>query len=287
VASTRRYKAFGAVRDWSGAATTERGFAGRPAEGTSGLVNLRARTYDPDTGSFLEPDPLGIDTDQLYAYAASNPYVYGDPMGLRPVSLSTGRSLSSSQAGGLAGGGASFGTSWVGSAANRGSQIARGSEGQAPSGLFAPPKQEFLPVTSAAVTCGNRLCDFSGNPSGLGIVSAAFIPPSFRAASGLAGAAMNVARVQGQFALGAAYSTLRSTALRVGVSTEFALTSPASIPLVRVPFRFMQGFLSSVSQGTAQPLTAPIGRLERAAFRTGEFLGEFSEEVGDALGITR
>ncbi|MCC6641240.1 MAG: hypothetical protein IT386_08785, partial [Deltaproteobacteria bacterium] len=87
IGSTRRYEAFGAVRLSGGAVASERGFAGRPLEGTSGLVNLRARHYDPATGSFLEPDPLGIDTDQLYAYAASNPYLYGDPTGLRPSSL--------------------------------------------------------------------------------------------------------------------------------------------------------------------------------------------------------
>ncbi len=88
VTATRRYEAFGAVRASSGTAgLTERGFAGRPLEGTSGLVNLRARYYEPATGRFLEPDPIGIDTDQLYAYAASNPYVYRDPMGLMPSGL--------------------------------------------------------------------------------------------------------------------------------------------------------------------------------------------------------
>jgi RHS repeat-associated protein len=60
----------------------ERGFAGRPLEGASGLVYLRARHYDPATGRFLQPDPLGLDSDQLYAYARSNPYVYRDPTGL-------------------------------------------------------------------------------------------------------------------------------------------------------------------------------------------------------------
>ncbi len=85
----RRYEAFGSVRtSQGGAAGVERGFAGRPTEGASGLLYLRARHYDPATGRFLQSDPLGIDTDQLYAYAASNPYGNNDPTGFRPSSLS-------------------------------------------------------------------------------------------------------------------------------------------------------------------------------------------------------
>ncbi|MGH7343026.1 MAG: RHS repeat-associated core domain-containing protein, partial [Candidatus Rokuibacteriota bacterium] len=80
---SRRYEAFGTVRRRDGGpAPVERGFAGRPLEGSTGLVYLRARHYDPATGRFLQPDPLGIDADQLYAYARSNPYVYRDPTGL-------------------------------------------------------------------------------------------------------------------------------------------------------------------------------------------------------------
>jgi RHS repeat-associated protein len=87
ISETRRYGAFGTVRASSGTQTISRGFAGRPSEGTTGLVSLRARHYDPATGRFLQPDPLGIETDQLYAYAANNPYVFSDPMGLMPSSL--------------------------------------------------------------------------------------------------------------------------------------------------------------------------------------------------------
>jgi hypothetical protein len=45
---------------------------------------MRARHYDPATGRFLQPDPLGLDADQLYAYARSNPYRFWDPFGLEP-----------------------------------------------------------------------------------------------------------------------------------------------------------------------------------------------------------
>ena len=89
-AAPRRYEAFGAVR--TGSSVVERGFAGRPPEGASGLINMRARHYDPATGSFLQTDPLGIGAAQLYAYAASNPYVFGDTTGLDPTYLQVGMS---------------------------------------------------------------------------------------------------------------------------------------------------------------------------------------------------
>jgi RHS repeat-associated protein len=70
----------------------ERGFAGRPTEGLSALINVRARHYDPETGRFLQPDPLGVAADQRYAYAASNPFALWDPHGLQPSSLTLDRS---------------------------------------------------------------------------------------------------------------------------------------------------------------------------------------------------
>jgi RHS repeat-associated protein len=86
-AGLRRYEAFGALRS-TNPPPVERGFAGRPVEGLSGLVNVRARHYDPATGRFLQPDPLGVAADQLYAYAASDPYRFWDPTGLQPSRLS-------------------------------------------------------------------------------------------------------------------------------------------------------------------------------------------------------
>jgi len=80
----RRFEAFGALRSQSGALPVERGFAGRPTEGETGLLYLRARHYDPATGQFLQVDPLGILSDHPYAYAAGNPIVFRDPFGLTP-----------------------------------------------------------------------------------------------------------------------------------------------------------------------------------------------------------
>jgi RHS repeat-associated protein len=83
--SPRRYEAFGALR--SGTSIVQRGFAGQPFEGASGLVYLRARHYDPATGRFLQTDPLGIEADHLYAYARNNPLAFADPTGLDAWSL--------------------------------------------------------------------------------------------------------------------------------------------------------------------------------------------------------
>ncbi|MBW3565715.1 MAG: DUF2235 domain-containing protein [Acidobacteria bacterium] len=47
------------------------------------LNYLRARWYDPDTGTFLSPDPLGYqDSSNLYAFCAGDPINCSDPTGL-------------------------------------------------------------------------------------------------------------------------------------------------------------------------------------------------------------
>lgn len=46
------------------------------------------RTFDPTTGRYLEPDPVGIDGGvNPYAYAVGNPLSYFDPTGLSPLSV--------------------------------------------------------------------------------------------------------------------------------------------------------------------------------------------------------
>jgi RHS repeat-associated protein len=78
----RSYDAFGTVATTTGTLPMERGFAGLTAEGQSPLLYARARHYDPRFGRFLQRDPLGFASDQLYAYAANNPYRFHDPTGL-------------------------------------------------------------------------------------------------------------------------------------------------------------------------------------------------------------
>ncbi len=82
---TRRYEAFGTVRSESGAtANVERGFAGLVPEGDTGLLYARARHYEPETGRFLQPEPMGLFQPNLYSYASNNPVVFSDPSGFAP-----------------------------------------------------------------------------------------------------------------------------------------------------------------------------------------------------------
>ena len=70
------------------------GFAGEEQD-DSGHVFLRARTYNPETGRFLQSDPVLGMPDQprtlhRYAYAFNNPVNYTDPAGLMPPQTGSG-----------------------------------------------------------------------------------------------------------------------------------------------------------------------------------------------------
>ncbi|MCM0674805.1 ricin-type beta-trefoil lectin domain protein [Micromonospora phytophila] len=73
-----------AVTDWP----TDRGFLNAPANTSTKLLDVGAREYDPDTGTFIAPDPLvdvGNPTSfNPYAYAHHNPISLADPTGLAP-----------------------------------------------------------------------------------------------------------------------------------------------------------------------------------------------------------
>jgi RHS repeat-associated protein len=59
-------------------------FQGQYFDYDTGLVYLRARFYDPYTGMFFEPDPLGYeDSVNHYAGLGNNPASVRDPSGLR------------------------------------------------------------------------------------------------------------------------------------------------------------------------------------------------------------
>ena len=84
-----QYDPFGVVRsavNVSGAAPTNPfQYAGQYTDAGVGLSDMRARQYDPTTGSFLTIDPLGQTTtlaSSPYAYAGDLPILYSDPSGL-------------------------------------------------------------------------------------------------------------------------------------------------------------------------------------------------------------
>lgn len=76
---------------------TNFGYAGEYLDEDTGLYNLRARWYEPLTGSFISEDPLLTITGEAYSYASGNPLSFVDPLGLS----STGNS---STAGNIAAG---------------------------------------------------------------------------------------------------------------------------------------------------------------------------------------
>jgi RHS repeat-associated protein len=87
--ASRRWTAFGTPRP-AVTSAIERGYASQASEGATGLLYMGARHYDPATGRFLQPDPLGVAVDELYAYASNNPINSWDPTGLMPQSAASG-----------------------------------------------------------------------------------------------------------------------------------------------------------------------------------------------------
>lgn len=86
-----RYDIFGevAIEDGLGQPLTasaygnNRFFLGRPYDEEIEIYDLRARWYQPRSGSFLSPDPLGaIDSPNLFQYGFGSPGTWMDPFGL-------------------------------------------------------------------------------------------------------------------------------------------------------------------------------------------------------------
>jgi RHS repeat-associated protein len=55
---------------------------GQYTSSDTGLIYLRARTYDPATAQFLSVDPAEVVTRAPYTYASDNPLNRSDPTGL-------------------------------------------------------------------------------------------------------------------------------------------------------------------------------------------------------------
>ncbi len=75
------YGAYGGAT-CEGTATTPLEYDGQYTSPDTGLVYLRARTYDPATGQFLSVDPAGAITRAPYTYAGNNPLNGRDNRGL-------------------------------------------------------------------------------------------------------------------------------------------------------------------------------------------------------------
>jgi RHS repeat-associated protein len=77
VIATQDYQPFGSPLSGNGNAPY--GFTGEWWEGQTGLLFLRARYYNPETGTFLSADP--VPGNHLYGYVGSNPINLIDPSG--------------------------------------------------------------------------------------------------------------------------------------------------------------------------------------------------------------
>ena len=76
-----RYDAFGTLA--YGTPTSSFGYAGQYTDTSSGLSNMRARWFEPQTGAFTTRDPAFANTDTAYTYAGGDPTNQSDPTGLR------------------------------------------------------------------------------------------------------------------------------------------------------------------------------------------------------------
>ncbi|HTW08321.1 MAG TPA: RHS repeat-associated core domain-containing protein [Acidimicrobiales bacterium] len=84
VADAITYNPWGQVTSQTAPGTLPFGFDGGLVDPATGLVHFGARDYDPTTGRWTEPDPIGFaggDAD-LYRFAADDPINNVDPTGL-------------------------------------------------------------------------------------------------------------------------------------------------------------------------------------------------------------
>ena len=76
------YKPWGEVQSLSGTRTNNLRFPGQYFQIETGLAYNHHRHYDPTTGRYTQPDPLGfVDGASIYAYAKSSPFLLIDRSG--------------------------------------------------------------------------------------------------------------------------------------------------------------------------------------------------------------
>jgi RHS repeat-associated protein len=82
VQGTITYGAYGKLSGSTGTSTTPLGYTEQYTNADTGLLYLRARSYDPSTAQFMSADPLSDETHTPYGYANDDPINLYDPSGL-------------------------------------------------------------------------------------------------------------------------------------------------------------------------------------------------------------
>jgi RHS repeat-associated protein len=85
-AGTATYDAYGTKTGSTGTSSSPVGYDGQYTNSDTGLIYVRARSYDPATAQFLSVDPRSMETRAPYSYAEDNPIALSDPTGLEPWS---------------------------------------------------------------------------------------------------------------------------------------------------------------------------------------------------------
>jgi RHS repeat-associated protein len=76
------YDAYGNITGTTGTANTPLGYDAQYTSSDTGLIYMRARTYDPATAQFVSRDPFAPISGEPYSYSGDNPLNADDPSGL-------------------------------------------------------------------------------------------------------------------------------------------------------------------------------------------------------------
>jgi RHS repeat-associated protein len=82
IEGTSTYDPYGNLTGATGTVTTPLGYGGQYTNADTGLIYMRARSYDPATAQFLSVDPISSITQTPYTYGLDNPLSFYDPSGL-------------------------------------------------------------------------------------------------------------------------------------------------------------------------------------------------------------
>jgi RHS repeat-associated protein len=87
VTGSTTFDAYGNKTGSTGTSTTPLGYDAQYTSSDTGLIYMRARSYDPATSQFLGVDPLVAATETPYGYGAENPLTFSDPTGFFSIPL--------------------------------------------------------------------------------------------------------------------------------------------------------------------------------------------------------